>query len=180
MLQNLTKDIKVISPQSGKKIVEVVGVINLAFKSQVVSRKDIETITIDQIKEKLKNSFEREIYGILNENTIIGTAFLLLCQREAPAQLSHLAVLPEFQGQRLGLDLLRYAESRAKKIYSKKQICLNIIHHPDEPQDWLMNYYQDQGYVEFKSEKLLQNELDRYFLAKYHEGLSVRWFDKHL
>ncbi len=129
---------------------EIASTINLAYRRQLFNRFDYPRITIEKLKEMIQNDNHKLFLLLSDVDQICGTILL------KDSEISLLSVHPNFQGQGLGLTLLRHAEREAFENFTT--VFLKVI-----PlfQENLIRYYEYAGYQFFEREALSQEKLNR-------------------
>jgi GNAT superfamily N-acetyltransferase len=90
-----------------------------------------------------------------------------------------LAILPSYQGQKLGKSLMHFGEQRAANTHSKKQSRINLISHPIDTQEGLTRYFEALNYNFLFEEKPPTNQL-KLFLPEYNPKIILKYFEKNL
>lgn len=130
---------------------QTVETINLAYQKQLFNKKDAPRITVSELQRLLSDPENQLFCAFSEKKEVIGT--LLLRKNE----LSLFAIHPNYQGKKIGAQLLEKAEKIAFEHYDS--VFLKVI-----PlfQESLILYYESLGYRSYgEYEPLCQEKLDR-------------------
>lgn len=178
---NSPQEISIKLASANNEIEDARGIINQAFFSrQKVSRKDCDTLSIEEVHQIQSNS-NKSLFIITNENTnaVIGAGLVTIEQENSCGIIQYLAVAQEYSGMKLGKRLLRHLEDFILKA-SCKWSCLSIIHHPLEPQDRLAEWYKAQGYVFYDIYLIPDDDKAKWFGPKYLSEITSHCYKKEL
>jgi len=167
--------IKIVTSSIEKEQARII--INKAFqKYQLILQDNFDLIPIEKCDEELSGKF-KDLLVLSDQNIVVGTALLNIEQKDI-AYVLYLSKSQNFP-KKIGINLMKHAENRAKDVYKKKKMRVSTVYHPEHKQERLENWYLKQGY-EFLLQYQPNEKQQQAWKLKYQKDARFRYFEKTL
>lgn len=162
----VTQQYKVHKVEDTKHLVEIVTMINQAYKKVAWLKDNIKRTNVQELVTIVQHP-NKTLYMCLDNKKICGAAILDNADEPGKLMLEMFTVHPDYQGKNIGTLLMRFVESEAVKTYNIHDVYLYVI---PCMQERLVAYYKRHGF-----EIVLEKPYTLLSVVKpeYHDKMSL-------